>query len=367
MIMDKSVVISLPDYLPKRFQRIHIELTNRCNFSCIFCPDSVMTRKRGFMEEPLALAAIDQIAELNIADKVTFHVMGEPLLHPKFFQILDHARLRHVPVGLTTNGGLLTDSTIKAIAERDLYQIDISLQTPDKDSFVRTRGTPVDFEKYIQGILDLVAACQQREHKPIFKLRIMTTRFAGKLREELAIPNFLARSEDLQRVVVELTESICTLLGRSVPNDLREKVRKIRIFGWNVIEVLPNIFIETYVLTDWGNAFFPDNVIEASHGYCFGMRDHFGILYNGDVVLCCIDYEGRTALGNIGDTSLAAILGGEKLKKIMQGFRKGRLVEAHCRKCLGSHSKIGSYVKPAVSYLGLRILRPFLYRKYRLY
>ncbi len=362
-----SMAASLPDYLPKRFQRIHLELTNQCNFSCVFCPDCIMTRKRGFMEEGVARFAIDQIADLDIAEKITFHVMGEPLLHPQFFRILDHARMRRVPVGLTTNGALLTPSNIEALATRDLHQIDISLQTPDKDSFLRTRGARIDFEKYIARILDLAAACYERERTPIFKLRIMTTRFAGALRDELGIPNFMARSQDLQKVVTEWTERFCMRLHRPVPLNLARKVKKIGIFGWNVIEILPRVFIETYVLTDWGNAFRSEKVIEAAHGYCFGMRDHFGILYTGDVVLCCIDYEGKTALGNIRDASLASILGSEKLKSIVEGFRKNRLVDPYCRKCLGSHSRIGSYVKPVASYLGLQVLKPFLYRKFRLY
>jgi len=366
-MIESSLPTSLPDYLPKRFQRIHLELTNHCNFSCIFCPDCIMTRKRGFMEEGVAKSAIDQIAELDITEKITFHVMGEPLLHPQFFQILDHARMRGIPVGLTTNGALLTASTIKALATRDLHQIDISLQTPDKDSFLKTRGARIDFEKYVERILDLAAACHERETAPIFKLRIMTTRFAGKLREELGIPNFLARSRDLQKAVLEWTERLCTRLHRPTPPNLARRVKKIGIFGWNVIEILPQIFIETYVLTDWGNAFRSERVIEAAHGYCFGMRDHFGILYTGDVVLCCIDFEGKTAVGNIRDASLASILGSEKLRAVVEGFRKNRLVDPYCRKCLGSHSRIGSYIKPAASYLGLNVLKPFLYRKFRLY
>jgi hypothetical protein len=152
-------LLSIPPYLPSKFQRIHLELTNKCNFSCVFCPDCVMTRERGFMEEDLARSALDQIADLDIAEKVTFHVMGEPLLHPRFFEILDHAASRKLAVGLTTNGALLTPSVIQRLAERDLYQIDISLQTPDSESFLATRGTRVDFDKYVDRLLDLRPAC----------------------------------------------------------------------------------------------------------------------------------------------------------------------------------------------------------------
>lgn len=366
--MEKNqTALVLPPYLPRRFQRIHIELTNKCNFSCVFCPDGIMKRERGFMEESLAISLIDQIADVNITDKITFHVMGEPLLHPQFFTILDHARTRNLPVGLTTNGALLGDRMVQSLAERDLHQIDISLQTPDANSFLKTRGTRMDFERYSQRIFDLAAACSRRPHMPIFKLRIMTTRFAKKLRNQLAIPDFLGSNEHLHQTILYWTQRMCENIGTPLPPRLESRVKKIKIHAWNVIEILPRIFIETYVLTDWGNAFSDEQVIEAAHGYCFGMRDHFAVLYSGDVVLCCVDFDGNTALGNVHQDSLVKILNSEKLKQVMAGFRTGRLVDPHCRKCLGSRSRLGALIKPSASFLGLKFLKPLFYRHYRLY
>ncbi|MEJ2717045.1 MAG: radical SAM/SPASM domain-containing protein, partial [Deltaproteobacteria bacterium] len=300
----------IPSYLPRKFQRIHLELTNRCNFSCLFCPDGRMTRKRGVMDEALARSALDQIRELDLAQKVTFHVMGEPMLHPHFFEILDYAHEKGVKVGLTTNGALLRAGTIKALAERDLHQIDISLQSPDAESFHATRGTRTDFEQYQRGLLDLLAACAKRPSPPTFKIRIMTTRFARRMRKDLGIPDFLGTGEALRKTVLQWAQLIYDRLELS-PSDrakLAQRVKRIGIHGWNVIEISPKIFIETYLLTDWGNAFADDHLIEAGHGYCFGMRDHFGILYSGDVVLCCVDFDGRTAFGNLNDSALLDIL-----------------------------------------------------------
>jgi MoaA/NifB/PqqE/SkfB family radical SAM enzyme len=359
---------SLPTYLPSKFQRIHLELTNRCNFSCVFCPDAIMTRKRGTMPESLAKLALDQIADLDIAEKVTFHVMGEPMLHPQFFEILDHAAGLKLNIGLTTNGALLRPDTIERLANSDLHQIDISLQAPDKESFLATRGTRMDFDRYKEGLLSLLAACSKRPSPPIFKIRVMTTRFARGMREKLGIPNFMGSSDELRRMVLEWTTLAHERLG--LDGERREwekRLNKIRIYGWNVIEISPKIFIETYVLTDWGNAFAGDDVIEANHGYCFGMRDHFAILYSGDVVLCCVDFDGRTALGSLKERPLIDILRSPELARIMEGFQRNRLVHPHCRKCLGSGSRISSLVKPALSILGLKLLKPFFYRKYQLF
>ena len=328
-----------------------------------------MTRKRGLMEEEFARSALDQIADLDLAEKVTFHVMGEPLLHPGLFRILDHAAQRNLAVGLTTNGALLSEKVIAEIAERDLHQIDISLQSPDSESFQATRGTKIDFDAYRQGLINLLAACAARPSPPIFKIRIMTTRFARRMREELAIPDFLGSNEALRKTVLEWAELIHDRLNLNSADHgaLRRRVGRIGIYGWNVIEISPKIFIETYLLTDWGNAFAGDHVVETGHGFCFGMRDHFAILYSGDVVLCCIDFDGKTSLGNLNERSLADILRSPELEEIVKGFHRGRLVHPHCRRCLGSTSRLGSWLKPPLSLLGLRILKPFFYRHYRLF
>jgi MoaA/NifB/PqqE/SkfB family radical SAM enzyme len=328
-----------------------------------------MSRKRGFMDEELARSALSQIAALDLAAKVTFHVMGEPLLHPRFFPILEHARTVNVPVGLTTNGALLNADTIARLAEQDLHQIDISVQTPDAASFAATRGSRMDFGKYRNGLLDLLAACQARPAPPIFKIRMMTTRFAGKMRHHLGIPDFMGSSRVLRTMVLEWAEAVYQRLGLDSArlHRMRERVKKIRIHGWNVIEIAPKIFVETYVLTDWGNAFLNDRLVEANHGYCFGMRDHFAILYTGDVVLCCVDFDGKTSLGNLNDAPLVDILRSPELEGIMQGFRSSRLVHPHCRRCLGSSSWVSSWLKPPLSVLGLKVLKPLFYRQYRLF
>ena len=73
-------------------QRIHIELTNVCNFDCTFCPKQEMTRHYEYMDFEKVCGIIDEIAEYNMAEKITFHVMGEPFMHPRFleFSIMLH-------------------------------------------------------------------------------------------------------------------------------------------------------------------------------------------------------------------------------------------------------------------------------------
>ena len=70
---------------------IFIELTNHCNYSCTFCPDGIMTRKRQFMDADLVYRLLDEIADKGLTDEpIQLHLMGEPLLHPDLFLSLIH-------------------------------------------------------------------------------------------------------------------------------------------------------------------------------------------------------------------------------------------------------------------------------------
>ncbi|MFQ5717597.1 MAG: radical SAM protein, partial [Nitrospinales bacterium] len=129
-------------------QRIHIELTNVCNFDCTFCPKQEMTRKYEYMDYERVTAIVDEVAEYNLAEKITFHVMGEPFMHPRFFDILDHAARLGVKTGITTNGTYLDGEVADRLGSVQASQINISLQTPDEESFKTRKARKMDFEQY---------------------------------------------------------------------------------------------------------------------------------------------------------------------------------------------------------------------------
>ncbi|MEL7053316.1 MAG: radical SAM protein, partial [Cyanobacteria bacterium J06588_5] len=86
-----------------RLERIHLEVTNVCNFKCEFCPDAIMERKRGHMDIALLEKALDDIAEHRLARIVAFHLMGEPLIYPHIFEAIAMATDRQLNLHLTTN------------------------------------------------------------------------------------------------------------------------------------------------------------------------------------------------------------------------------------------------------------------------
>jgi MoaA/NifB/PqqE/SkfB family radical SAM enzyme len=350
-------------------KRVHLELTNKCDFNCLFCPKSKMSRPFGHMDTALAVRTISELQENGICDKITFHVMGEPTLHPDFFDILDHARDPGANVGLTTNGGGLGGQVGKRLLDYNFYQLDISLQTPDEASFRLRRAGRLGFDAYLRGILDFFAAYTATGRKTTFKFRFLNTRFRKKKMEAITGPiSVISSTAELRETFGKWASRIYDILG--VPDDMRRAALRrmdgLVAYKWNVVEIYPGVFFETYLLDDWGNAFH-EGVRDAWAGYCFGMRDHFSILYNGDVVLCCMDFDGRTAVGNLHRESLGEVLSSDQVGAVVEGFRRFRPVHPYCKRCMGSVSAASWLLKPVGSILALKTLKPFFHAHTRLY
>ena len=119
-----------------RWQRVYLELTNACNCACEFCPRSAMTRPIQHMNLGVVKRLLSEISALGIAPKVTLHVMGEPTLHPHFFEILDFTARLGLHVSLVTNAMRLGGGFGRQLAQVPLHELTLSIQTPDVDSFV---------------------------------------------------------------------------------------------------------------------------------------------------------------------------------------------------------------------------------------
>jgi hypothetical protein len=60
------------------------------------------------------------------------------------------------------------------------------------------------------------------------------------------------------------------------------------------------------------------------------MMNNIGVL-SGEVTICCGDYDGKTSLGNLQDTSLTALLTSQPAQAIRAGMERLRLVHRTAR------------------------------------
>ena len=72
--------------------RLYVESTNICNLSCIMCPTGrkEQVRKKGYMDFDLFKSIVDQMAPW--VQTTTLHIWGEPLMHPRLFDMIAYCR-----------------------------------------------------------------------------------------------------------------------------------------------------------------------------------------------------------------------------------------------------------------------------------
>ena len=111
------------------FSSIEIEVINRCNGICPFCPvnRNVDPRKLKKMDEKLFKKIIDELGEIRYSGRLALHSNNEPFLDSRIVEFAQYARA-HVPYAhlyMYTNGTLLTmDKFIAIIPSLDKLVID---------------------------------------------------------------------------------------------------------------------------------------------------------------------------------------------------------------------------------------------------
>jgi len=80
-----------------------------------------------------------------------------------------------------------------------------------------------------------------------------------------------------------------------------------------------------------------------------------------------MDYNGNTKVGNARKSTLKEVLSSDAVGRVVDGFRRMKVVHPYCKKCLGSSSFASWLLRPAADLMVLKLLKPFFYSKKRLY
>ena len=270
----------------KKYSRAYIEITNICNRNCSFCPGTKRPQRR--MTEDEFSHILDQVKPLT--DYIYLHIMGEPLTHPSLKNFIRMANEKGMKCAITTNGTLLP-KVGDDIIDGGAYKVNISVHSFEA-------GEDSAYDGYINGCLDFADTASRRGVLTV--LRLWNKGHDGG-RNELTLDRLKARFPD--------GEWAMGARGARIRDKLHLEYGER--FEW------PDSSAE-----DFGNDVF-----------CYGLRDHFGVLCDGTVVPCCLDHEGDIRLGNAFSESVADILESERARKILDGFSKRCAGEDLCRRC----------------------------------
>ena len=270
-------------------KKAYVEITNRCNLSCSFCPKT-KRKSRTMTAEEFALV-LDRLR--GRVTYVYLHVMGEPLLHPQLAELMALADARGMKICITTNGTLLSRRSNELLSARNLHKISVSLH-----SFEGNGRAVSEEQTYLEEVWDFAVKASARG--VIVALRLWNGGGAESLND--GILDFLREK-----------------LGSSVWSETRD----------GSFRLAEHLYLERAQKFDW-----PDmGADEVDTQFCYALRDQLGVLADGTVVPCCLDHEGDIALGNLFEEELDTILNRTRARELHRGFSERRPSEGLCRRC----------------------------------
>lgn len=281
-----------------RFFRTYIEISNICNLQCTFCPE--VEREKKVLSTADFRKILKQV--LPHTEQVCLHLMGEPLAHPEFREILNICDEENATIHLTTNGTFLSKYGFETFFKsKCLRQINFSLHS-FKDNFPGQ-----DMRPYLYDILQFSKEALKERPELYINYRLWN------------LPDPTGTKKENQDIVDHVCEFFQVPLNERV--DVGFKKSK-------------NIVGRTYFHFDtrfeWPNFSDPER---GEKGFCHALSQQIGIHADGTVVPCCLDKEAGIPLGNVLETSFEEVLRSPRLVKMRDGFRQHILTEELCRKC----------------------------------
>lgn len=279
----------------KHFRQVYIEITNRCNLACSFCPRT--GRPLADMVPALFSKIVEEVKPLT--DQVYFHVMGEPLMHPNFSELIQICADKGLPVAITTNGSMLDSESAESLLSPIVRRVNISLDSLQPDD---------------NETLEQIISFTRRafEHRPDLYIYYR-------------LWNLAAFTEGLESAS---NRRICKMIEDAFGVTIRLQGHSS---GRKSLHILNRLYLHMDTRFEWPGE--DESTTQKTHGFCHALSSHFAILVDGTVVPCCLDHNGVTSLGNCREQSIDSILDSPRATAMVKGFSEGKIVEPLCRQC----------------------------------
>lgn len=268
------------NYNKSMLKRVYLEITNSCNLNCPFC-----TNEKGndFLEIVDIKNYIDQIKPY--CNYIYLHILGEPLLHPNFEDILDYLDKKEMQLQLVSNGTLLYKHP-NILKHACLRKLSISIHSVNN----------IDInDDYFQVI--------------------------NKLIDSNTNKNIELRFYDKNNLSEQLKQYL-SYLKQNYSFEITSKT--------NSYKIKQNVFIYFEELFNWPNINDPEI---SDNGTCHGGIDMIAINSKSDVAICCLDPKAYNFIGNLKSSSLLDILNSDIYKNYVNQFKQNKITSELCKRC----------------------------------
>lgn len=282
--------------VPQLPRVIQIQTKSGCNARCVFCPNSVVGPRltHGEMEEELFKKIVDEITQYPPLSRISPYLMNEPLLDRRLGEKIRYIAERKRPettIKINSNGSLLDEEMGEQLVESGLNRINFSVHGIRPQTY-ESQMVGLRLDRVLENIDRFIELKKKiGANKPTIRVTMVRTK---------------AIEEELPEIMDYWKRRGIRVNVRPLENRAR---REIAAKGLNPKHWRP-------------------------FNFCSRLFEQAYILYNGDVVLCCVDWERTTILGNLREQSLHEIWNGPAYLEMRRRYLTGDLKGLLCEKCL---------------------------------
>lgn len=228
--------------------KLEFESSTACNARCTFCPRYDMTRPMGEMSDELFHKIIKEGKEMGIRYYLPF-LNGEPFVFPRIWQWLDYMEKEGVKVSLYTNAEFV--DVDRLVKYKNIRYVNCSLNATTAETHKKVMRGP-DFKRCVKNTQDLIK-------KAPFKVKV----------------SFVVTEDNAHEL---------------------EEFNKI----WKTNRAKQDFL-------NWTNDRHSPLERKGDKVPCYYVFNSINILWDGRVVACCMDYDGKMILGDLNKQSLKEI------------------------------------------------------------
>jgi radical SAM protein with 4Fe4S-binding SPASM domain len=268
---------------------LQIEVTNACNFRCLMCPfhgpEKTSDRAIGFIQPDQYRDIVTQFRNFG-GLLVIPQGAGESFLHPEFPDLLKFTRQTlGLSVAFNTNGTHLTPETASDLIDLKIDEIGFSVDALYPETFRAITGG--DLQQVEEALMTLVSLKKQRNAEKPF-IRVLLVAQQANLNE---VDAYIRRWLPVVDEVVIQARRVNA--GRMLESPRTEPRKPCR-------HLFDTVFIQ----------------------------------WDGDMVICCEDWESRTSIGNVFHQPLRDLWRSRTMKQYRAMQRAGVYTQPSiCRDC----------------------------------
>lgn len=273
---------------------ILIETSSMCQGQCKFCPYNHIRKKekKFFLDMGRYKELIAEISKYDVK-RVSLFNNNEPLLDKRINDFIKFAyeNIKDVEITLSTNGILLTMDKLKELKDSGLTTLYVSIPTIDKEDYKKIMGMPCE------RILKLLCSIDDEDLIKMIRIAVPKTKYYNHELMNMLLNRYLICEWDL-----EYKES------------------------WKIDNEYNNM-IDTIQYT----------------GPCDRPLDQMVINSDGNVIICCRDWNCQNIVGNIYEDCLYNIWHSEKMQQIQEHISRQEYDYIEC--CKDCNMNQNYYVK----------------------